>query len=104
MKLTTLHEAKLAQTGAPHFQRAFTEIKKIKPDLTLDDMARFCANIESYYYDDARDVEHLLYNGVEGTKDNPHAMDELINSEIDPDDEQSWKNLVDNAKSFFKIK
>jgi len=110
MKLSTICEAKLAgqPRPAPHFQRLFGQLKSLKPDLTLDDVAKFAATIQAEYLlgmiQSGR--EYVAYVGLTGTRDNPQEIDSILESFHDPDDPDgaSWQEILDEAKDFLKIK
>lgn len=103
-----LAEAKLASqpNALPQFQRMFNELKELKPDLTLDDLALFAATIQAEYMNDRRDREYVAYLGLAGTKDNPKEINSILESFDDPDDPEhgSWQEIIYDAKQFLKIK
>ena len=107
-----LHEAKLAtQKPLPFLQEMFDRIKRFKPDVKLDDIARFCADLEIEMGNmaDRQSISYVLYNGISPLKGNPKAMNEVIQSFVDhyddmDEDEESWEDLVETARRFFRTK
>lgn len=77
MKLTTLHEARLTgQTRHSVLERVMKIAKKVKSDITVNELAWFASIQEaSYSYDyNTKDMARLFYDGQEALKDNPKQV------------------------------
>lgn len=92
MKLQNIAEAKTV--GAPGklsvLERVFAIGKKIKPDLTLNDLA-WCVSMDDMEYASESDLStlaHYRYDPSPGFKDNPAAIDDYLEIIDDDTDEE----------------
>ena len=109
MKLTQLQEAQSPSPKRSVSQSLLEDLRKSKPDITLDDIAWFVAYEmgRSYSSASAKDIGHLFYDGLTGIQGNQPLIDEtIINSyiEFEEDDASAYKQLVHTMKDFFGVK
>ncbi|KKL83922.1 hypothetical protein LCGC14_1969900 [marine sediment metagenome] len=114
MKLTQLHEAKLANRGTGALAReVLNRLQAIKPDATMDDVAWFAAWQEASGTSDysRKDMARTFYDGLPSLKNDIGAVDTFYsiwfeNAEDDVeynDADDPWKVLETKFRSFFNI-
>ena len=108
MKLATLKEAKLSgQQDLSYVNRLFNDLKQFKSDITYDNFAWFVAHLQTELEYDRKDLQYMFYEGVTGTKGNPKAMNDTLDTFFGYDEEdadQAYATVLDSAKRFFQIK
>lgn len=110
MKLKTLNEARHSSHpgNVPLTMEAFKRVKSIKPDLTKDQFAKFAAHLEyETLYKDPNEIEWVLYNGIVGMKNDPKAIEHLLEMFMDDDYNErewvdAWEVITNSAKKFFR--
>ena len=108
MKLTQLHEAKLANRGTGALAReVLKRLQAIKPGAKMEDIAWFAAVQEASYTNDysRKDMAHLFYDGLRPLKDNVEAVDGFYETWFYEEniDTQGWNGLEKEFRSFFDI-
>jgi len=99
MKLTTLHE-----NAEGTLDRLFIDMKKIKRDLTWDDVAWFIAyqDGEGYSSGSSKDMAYLFYEGVTAYKGNKEAMQEWVDTYTEDYPEEGYNRILSAWQSFIK--
>lgn len=109
MKLKVIHEAQSPSPKRSISQSLLEDLQKVKPDITLDDIAWFVAYEmgRSYSSASANDIGSLFYDGITGIQGNQALIDETIVEsyiEFEEDEASAYKQLVHTLKDFFEIK
>ena len=111
MKLTQLHEVKLANRGQGALAReVLRRLQAIKPDATMENIAWYAAWQEAIYTSEesTKDMARMFYDGLPSLKNDIEAVDHFYETwfygEEDMDRPGSpWESLEKEFRKFFNI-
>ncbi len=90
MKLTTVHEAKYANKAQTQtLERTFAGVRRSLPNVTLDDLAFYCALMTAARFNEdyrVQDFVDIAMHGLPALKNNPRAISEELEHYFDSDD------------------
>jgi len=100
MKLSALHEARLARDPRSQiFTRVFKEVKKREPDVSIDDIAHFCAAMMAEHMHSDYDIpqfHELAFEGLPTLKDDPQAINDQLQYYYDAETGEDLDSLVNS--------
>ncbi len=105
MRLSTLHEARLANRDPKTqvFARVFEAVKKWNSKVSINDIAQYSAAIKADLiygdYTHAQMIE-LAFEGLPTLKDNPQAINDALMYFFDAETGEDFDSLVDSIISF----
>ncbi|KKL75757.1 hypothetical protein LCGC14_2051720 [marine sediment metagenome] len=90
MKLIAVHEAKYANKAQTQtLERTFTGIRRSLPNVTIDDVAFYCALMTADRFNEdyrVQDFVDIAMNGLPALKNNPRVISEELERYFDSDD------------------
>ncbi len=99
MKLSALHEARLARDPKTLiFTQVFNEVKKREPDVSINDIAHFCAAMMAdHIYSDHNlpQTHEMAFEGLPTLKDNPQAINSQLQYYYDAETGEDFDSLID---------
>jgi len=107
MKLSALHEARLARDPKTQiFTSVFNEVKKREPNVSIDDIAHFCAAMMADHINSDYDVPQLhemAFEGLPTLKNNPQAINSQLQYYYDAETGEDLDHLIQSIIRYIKL-